>query len=71
MELMETLVACEEIMQKLDDPLEKAFQSKLNISNNDEDNKNSHDQNPQNSWLFTNVVKGVEITKINRVIEKN
>ena len=41
-ELMETLVACEERMQKLDDLLEQAFQSILNISNKEGDNKNSN-----------------------------
>ena len=39
---METLIACEDIRQKFDDLLEQAFRSKLNISNNDGDNKNSH-----------------------------
>ena len=42
MELMETLIACEKRMQKLDNPPKQAYQSKLNTFNNDEDNKNSH-----------------------------
>ena len=40
--LMEILVAYKERMQKLDDPLKQAFQSKLNISNNEGDNKNNN-----------------------------
>ena len=55
---METLIECEETMQKFDDSLEWAFQSKLNISNNDGDNKNIHYDNYQNKDSFTNCLRG-------------
>ena len=54
-ELMGSLEAHEARMKRFDQPLEQAFQSKINISKNDGDKKNNHGKFPQKrGGAFTN-----------------
>ena len=54
-ELMGSLEAHEARMKRFEQPLEQAFQSKINISKNDGDKKNNHGKFPQKrGGAFTN-----------------